>query len=332
MLVRRRLAIRHIALTCALALMAGITPAAAQKWPSRFVTLIVPFGPGSGTDIVSRIITARASELLGQQIVVENVGGAGGVIGVSRVAKAAPDGYQIVLGAVDTFAQMQSTIKNPPYNPLTDFTPVGLAVEQPLLLVVRNGIPVENLKEFASYLKANHAKMQFGSAGVGGAPHLACFQLTAVIGVNVTHVPYRTSAPALQDMIAGNLDFYCPLAVGAMRLVENKSLKALAVLTRERSPLVPDMPTAAEQGFDAVDGYYWMGFFLPKDAPEAIVKTLNEAIGGALDTPSVQARLREVATTVVAKERRSPAYLRKFVESEIAKWAALVKASGVEPQ
>jgi tripartite-type tricarboxylate transporter receptor subunit TctC len=264
--------------------------------------------------------------------VVENVGGAGGIIGVSRVAKAAPDGYQVVLGAVDTFAQSQSTLKNPPYNPLADFVPVGLAVEQPLVLVVRKNLPVENLKDFATYLKANHAKMQFGSAGVGGAPHLACFQLTSVIGVNVTHVPYRTSAPALQDMVAGNLDFYCPLAVGAMRLIENKSLKALAILTRERSPLMPDMPTAAEQGFDAVDGYYWMGFFLPKGTPEPIITTLNQAIGAALDTPSVQARLREVATTVVAKDRRSPAYLRKYVESEIAKWAAIVKASGVEPQ
>ncbi len=328
----RPLAIVDYTLAFLLALAFGTTPAAAQKWPTRFVTLVVPFGPGSGTDIVSRIIASRASEVLGQQIVVENVGGAGGIIGVSRVAKAAPDGYQIVLGAVDTFAQSQSTLKNPPYNPLTDFTPVALAVEQPLVLVVRKDMPVENLKEFAAYLKVNHAKMQFGSAGVGGAPHLACFQLTSVIGVNVTHVPYRTSAPALQDMIAGNLDFYCPLAVGAMRLIENKLLKALAILTRERSSLMPDMPTAAEQGFDAVDGYYWMGFFLPKDTPQPIVATLNEAISAALDTPSVQTRLREVATTAVPKERRSPAYLHKFVESEIAKWATIVKASGVEPQ
>jgi tripartite-type tricarboxylate transporter receptor subunit TctC len=316
---------------CLMAL-ACVAPAAAQTWPTRFMTLVVPFGPGSGTDIVSRIITARVSEVLGQQVVVENVGGAGGIIGVSRAAKAAPDGYQMVLGAVDTFAQSQSTLKSPPYNPITDFTPVGLAVEQPLVLTVRKDLPVANLKEFSTYVKANQAKMQFGSAGVGGAPHLACFQITSVIGATVTHVPYRSSAPALQDMIAGNLDFYCPLAVGAMRLIENGSLKALAILTRDRSPLMPDMPTAAEQGFDGVDGYYWMGFFFPKGTPEPIVATLNAAINAALDTPSVQARLREVATTAVARERRSPAYLQKYVESEIAKWAAIVKASGVTPQ
>lgn len=329
--MRRLPYIRQMSFACLMAL-ACVAPAAAQTWPTRFMTLVVPFGPGSGTDIVSRIITARVSEVLGQQVVVENVGGAGGIIGVSRAAKAAPDGYQMVLGAVDTFAQSQSTLKSPPYNPITDFTPVGLAVEQPLVLTVRKDLPVANLKEFSTYVKANQAKMQFGSAGVGGAPHLACFQITSVIGATVTHVPYRSSAPALQDMIAGNLDFYCPLAVGAMRLIENGSLKALAILTRDRSPLMPDMPTAAEQGFDGVDGYYWMGFFFPKGTPEPIVATLNAAINAALDTPSVQARLREVATTAVARERRSPAYLQKYVESEIAKWAAIVKASGVTPQ
>lgn len=328
----RFLTVRNAGLACLIALAWSAAPAAAQKWPTRFVTLVVPFGPGSGTDIVARIIAARASEVLGQQIVVENIGGAGGMIGVSRVAKAAPDGYQLVLGAVDTFAQSQSIHKSTPYNPVTDFTPVGLAVEQPLVLTVKNELPVSNLKEFAAYMKANHAKMQFGSAGVGGAPHLACSQIANAVEVTVTHVPYRSSAPALQDLIAGNLDFYCPLAVGAMRMIENKSLKALAILTQERSPLMPDLPTAKEQGFADIDGYYWMGFFFPKGTPDSIVTTLNAAINEALDTPSVQARLRDVATTVVPPERRSPDYLRKYVESEIKKWAATVKASGITPQ
>jgi len=324
-----------IASLAALALGAGASTAQtsnAQSWPSRFVTLVVPFGPGSGSDIVARIIAARVSEVLGQQVVVENLGGAGGTIAVSRVAKAAPDGYQMVLGAVDTFAQSQSLFKTPPYNAVADFTPVALAVEQPIVLTVRNTLPVNNLKEFVAYVKENQSKMTFGSAGVGAAPHLACSQLTAAIGATVTHVPYRGSAPAMQDMIAGNLDYYCPLAVGAIPLIDNKQLKVLAILTPERSPLLPELPTAREQGVDAIDGYYWMGFFFPKGVPEPIVTKLNAALSAALDTPAVQARLREVATTVVANDRRSAAYLQKYVESEITKWAAAMKASGVAPQ
>jgi tripartite-type tricarboxylate transporter receptor subunit TctC len=328
----------------ALALLAGLATvlasvqtssaqtSSAQNWPSRFVTLVVPFGPGSATDIAARILAPRLSELLGQQVVIEDIGGAGGTIGVSRVAKALPDGYQVVLGAVDTFAQSQSLFKNPPYNSVADFIPVALAMEQPLLLTVKQDLPVNNLREFAAYVRTNQARMQFGSSGVGSAPHLACFQLTAAIGASVTHVPYRASAPALQDLIAGRLDFYCPIAVAAIPQIGNKALKALAILTRERSALLPDLATAKEQGFDGVDGYYWMGFFFPKGTPDPIVKTLNAAIDGTLDSEVVQARLRDLGTTVVARERRSADYLRQFLDSEIAKWAATMKASGVTPQ
>jgi tripartite-type tricarboxylate transporter receptor subunit TctC len=292
----------------------------------------VPFGAGSATDIVARIIVPRVSEVLGQQVVVENVGGAGGAIGATRAAKASPDGYQMVLGAVDTFAQSQSLHKTPPYNSITDFTPIALAVEQPLLLTVKKNLPVENLKEFVTYMKANQAKMQFGSSGVGSAVHLACFRITSAVGATVTHVTYRGSAQALQDLIAGHLDFYCPIATAAMAPVENGSLKAIAILTQERSSLLPNLPTAKEQGFDGLDGYYWMGFFAPKGTPEPIVKKLNAAINAALDTPEVQARLRDLTTTVVAPERRSSAYLQKFLESEITKWADTIKASGIAPQ
>ena len=323
---------RNAALAFLVVLAWSTVPGAAQDWPTRFVTLIVPFGPGSASDIVARILVAPISEALGQQVVVENIGGAGGNIGVSRAAKAAPDGYVMVLGAVDTFAQGPSLFKTPPYNPVTDFTPAGLAVEQPLVLTVKKNLPVDNLKEFATYLKANHAKMQFASSGVGSAVHLACSQINHAVGVTVTHVPYRSSAPALQDLIAGHLDFYCPLAVAAIPLIKNQSLKALAILTQERSPLLPDLPTAKEQGFEGMDGYYWMGFFFPKGTADPIVQKLNKAINVALDTPPVQARLRELATTVVARDRRSPAYLQKYVESEIAKWAATIKASGITPQ
>jgi tripartite-type tricarboxylate transporter receptor subunit TctC len=330
--LRRLLHIRNACVLCATALILGIAAAAGQSWPTRFVTLIVPFGAGSGTDVVARIIGAQLSEVLGKQVVVENVAGAGGTLGVSRVAKAPPDGYQMVIGAVDTFAQSQYLFKNPPYNSTTDFEPVALAVEQPLVLIVRKNLPVESLQEFAAYLKANQDKMRFGSAGVGAAPYLACAMLTSAIGATATHVPYRSAPPALQDMISGDIDYYCPLAISAIRLIENKSVKVLAVLTRERSPVFPDLPTAREQGVDVTDGYYWNGFFVPKGTPEPIVAALNGAIRAALDNPAVQTRIRDVSAAVVAPERRSSAYFRDYLASEIPKWAVIMKASGVAQQ
>lgn len=323
---------RRILAAGLLALAWNAAPAAAETWPSRAITVVVPFGAGSGTDLFARVVGARMSEVLHQPVVIENVGGAGGLIGATKVAKAAPDGYQIVIGGIDTFAQSQSLRKDPPYNSVKDFEPIALAVEQPLVLIARNSLPASNVKEFADYTKANHAKMQFGSAGVGTAPHLVCFQLASSMGVTVTHVPYRGSAPAMQDLIAGNLDFYCALAAAAKPLISSNSVKALAVLTPERSPLLPAVPTAKEQGFDLTDGFYWMGFFAPKGTPQPIVAKLNAAIIAALDTPSVQTRLAEFATTVVAPERRSPAYLEKFLASEIAHWAPIIKASGITPQ
>ena len=329
--------IRNATLAGLLTLAASLTVAAAQTWssqtwPNHVITLIVPFGPGSGSDTVARIVTGRVGEILGQPIIIENVGGAGGTIGVTRAAKAAPDGYQVVLGAVDTFAQSQSLFKVPPYDSVADFTPVALAVEQPLIVITRTGIPAKNLREFARYAKVNQEKMQFGSTGVGSGPYLACVMLNGAMGVKITAVPYRSSAPAFTDMLAGTLDYYCPLAVGAIPFIGGKQVNALAILTAERSPLMPDLPTAKEQGFDVVDGYYWMGFFLPTGAPEPIVSKLNAAINAALNDETVQARLRDVATSVVAPQRRSAAYLQQFLAGEITKWRATMAASGVTPQ
>ena len=324
---------RAVSLVCLLALGAGIATAAAQSWPSRYVTLVVPFGAGSASDTVARILAARLSDVLGQQMIVENVVGGGGMVGVSRVAKAAADGYQVVLGAVDTFAQSQFLFKIPAFNPATDFAPAGLAVEQSLVLVARKDLPVNNVREFVAYVKANQSKMTFGSAGVGAGPYLACAMVTAAIGATaVTHVPYRSSAPALQDLVAGTIDYYCPISVAAMPLIAANSAKVLAVLTRERSPLFPDLPTAAEQGLDVVDGYYWMGLFLPKGTPEPVVATLNKAIDSTLETPAVQARLKDIATSPVPAEKRSTAHLQKYIETEIVKWTGIMRAAGVPQQ
>lgn len=325
-----RAAIRNGSLACVLAFGAG--PIAAQSWPTHPITLTVPFGPGSGSDTVARIIAGRVSEIVGQPMIVEDIGGAGGTIGVGHAAKAATDGYQVVLGAVDTFAQSQSLFKTLPYDSVADFTPVALAVEQPLILITRTGIAAKDLPAFANYAKANQEHMQFGSTGLGSGPYLACAMLNAAMGVKVTAVPYRSSAPAFTDMLAGNLDYYCPLAVGAIPFINNKQVNALAILTAQRSPLMLAVPTAREQGFDVANGYYWMGFFVPKGTPEPVVTSLASAVSAALDTPSVQDRLREVATTVVAPEHRTPAYLRDFLADEIKKWRGIMAASGVTPQ
>src|SRR5437763_13773394 len=206
----------RISIIGAVMLAAAIVPAAAQDWPTRPLTMVVPFAAGSASDTVARILGARLSEILGQQVIIENVAGAGGMTGVARVAKAAPDGYQFVLGGIDTFAQNQTLYKKPLYNSSTDFASVALMVEQPLVLVARNDLPAGNLEEFIAYAKANQDKMQYGSAGVGSGSHLACAQLNAAIGVDITHVPYRGSPPAMQDLIAGRIDYFCALAAAAM--------------------------------------------------------------------------------------------------------------------
>jgi tripartite-type tricarboxylate transporter receptor subunit TctC len=313
-----------------LAFAAAAAPAFADDWPSRAVTLVVPFGAGSGTDIIARLVANKASEYLGKPIIVEDLGGAGGTIAVSRVAKAAPDGYQFIIGAVDTFAQSQYLFDNPPADTMKDFEPVALAVDQPLVFLVRKGLPVSNLKEFADYLKVHQKDVKFGSAGIGAAPYLACATITRIIGAEATHVAYRAAAPALQDMLRGDIDYYCPLAVSAVPFMKQEQLKTLAVLTPQRSPVFPDLPTAREQGIDFTDGYYWNAFFVPKGTPADVVKKLNSAISRALDDQNVQDRLKDLAGTAVPAERRSPEYLRKYLGEEITKWSKIMQELKVE--
>jgi len=304
-------------------------PAAAQTWPTRPVTMVVTYAAGGTNDIIARIIGARLSEILRQQIVIENVGGAGGMTGAARVAKAPPDGYQFVLGNVGTHAQNQTLYKHPLYNAATDFAPVGLLVDLPMVMVSRTNLPANNLPEFIAYAKANQATMQYGSAGTGAPTHLSCALLNAAIGVNITHIPYRGSAPALQDMIAGRIDYHCLNAAAAIPHLEGKTAKAITMLTKTRSPTFPTIATAHEQGLKDFVAENWLAFFLPKGTPAAIVQRLNEASVAAITTPAVVARLKENGADVVAPERRSPEFLQKFVESEIEKWAGPIRAAGL---
>ncbi len=311
------------------ALLHGVAGAGAQAWPTRPVTMVVPFAPGGSVDVMGRILSARLAEVLGQQVIVENIGGAGGMLGSARVAKATPDGYEFVLGIAGTHAQNQTLYKNPLYNAATDFAPVVLVAEQPTVLVTRNDLPPDTLPQFIAYAKANQAKMQFGSAGAGSANHLACVLLDAAIGVNVTHVPFRGGGPAMQELLGGRIDYMCNIVTNALPQIEAKSVKPIALLATARSPTLPAVASAQEQGLPNFDASTWYAVFLPKGTPAPIVAALHDAIVATMNTPSVQARLKDIGADLVAPERRSSDYLAKFVVSEIARWAGPIKASGV---
>jgi tripartite-type tricarboxylate transporter receptor subunit TctC len=300
-----------------------------QTWPTRPVTMVVPFAAGSASDTVGRILAAHLSDVLGQQVVVENIGGAGGMTGTARVANATPDGYQFVLGSVDTFAMNQSLYRKMPYDAAADFVPVGLVIEQPILLIARNDLPAKNVPEFIAYAKVNQAKMQYASAGVGSGSHLTCARMNAAMGIDTIHVPYRGSAQGMQDLMAGRIDYFCALGAAAMAPIEGKTAKAIAILSRERSPLFPNLASAHEQGLTNFESYFWSGFFLPKATPPEIVQRLLKATAQTLDMPTTQEQLRHAGVTVVAGDRRAPDYLKTFVVSEVAQWAAIIKASGV---
>jgi tripartite-type tricarboxylate transporter receptor subunit TctC len=320
--------LKRIAAACA-GLFALTGSAAAQDWPTRPVTMVIPFAAGGPTDVLGRVVAARLTEILGQQVVVENVGGAGGMTGSKRVADAQPDGYNFVLGTVGTHAQNQSLYKKPAYHADTDFTPVALIAEVPIALIVRKDLPAKDFKEFVAYAKANQTKMQYGSAGAGSATHLGCVLLNHVIGTDITHVPYRGTGPAMQDLQGGRIDFLCEIISTAKPQIDGGTVRALAILTKERSPALPDVPTAAEQGTPNLEAYTWNAIFLPKNTPPAIVNKLNGAIVQTIKTPAVRERLQSLGAKVVSEENATPQYLANLVKSEIEKWAGPIKASGV---
>ena len=310
------------------ALLMGSGAASTADYPTRAVTMVIPFAAGGPTDVLGRVMAARMGELLGQTVIVENVGGAGGMTGSKRAADAAPDGYTILLGTVGTHAQGQTLYKKPLYNAVTDFTPVGLIAEVPIVLIARKDLPANDFKEFVAYAKANQTKMQFGSAGAGSATHLGCVLLNYTIGVDITHVPYRGTGPAMQDLQAGRIDYLCEIITTAKPQIDGGTVKGLAILNKQRSPAEPNLATATEQG-TPVEAYTWNAIFLPKNTPEAIVNKLNAAMLEAMKTPGVRDKLAGLGAQIVSDDRASPQYLGPFVKSEIEKWAAPIKASGV---
>jgi tripartite-type tricarboxylate transporter receptor subunit TctC len=294
--------------------------------------MVVPFAAGGPVDVLGRILAQHLGEVAGKQVVVENVTGAGGMSGSLRVAQGEADGHLFVLGSIGTHALNQTLYKKPLYNAATDFAPVALVADVPLVLITRKDFPADDLPSFVAYAKANHSKMQYGSGGTGTSAHIGCVLLNQAMGVDVTHIPYRGGGPAMGDLLAGRIDYLCNIASTAVPVIENKSVKALATLSRERTPVLPDLATAHEQGLRNFDAYTWNAVFLPKAAPAAIVGKLNAALVQVMNRPAFQDRLQKLGLMVVAPERRSPDYLRQFVESEIDKWAAPIKASGAREE
>jgi tripartite-type tricarboxylate transporter receptor subunit TctC len=304
-------------------------PASAQDWPSRPMTLVVPFAAGGSSDAIARIVADGISNQLHQPVIVEDVTGAGGLTGTNRVAKAAPDGYQFVIGNVGTFALSQWLYKKPLYDAVTDFAPVTLLTDESLVLVARADFPADNLRDFMAYAKANQEKLRLASSGVGGSNHLSCLLLNSAIGIEVSHIPYRNVVQTIQDLMAGRVDYECLSLPVALPQIAAKAIKPIAILSKRRSPALPELASAHEQGLTDFDIPSWYALFLPAGTPPAIVEKLNRATTVALDNPAVRRRLERIGGDVVAPDRRSPEYLARFVAAQVKKWEEPIKASGL---
>lgn len=311
--------------------LCAVTPlsATAQDWPTRSLTIVVPFAAGGAADGTARVLAGGLSQVLGQNVIVENFTGAGSTIGATRVAKGPADGYQLLLGSTGTYAHSQALYKHPPYDTMKDFAPVALISRQALVLAVRKDLPADDLQTFIAYAKANQAKMQYGSAGAGSGIHLACALFNAAIGVHVTHVPYRGGAPALQDLIGGRIDYLCLTDLTARAQIEGGTIKAITALGPTRSPHLPELASAREQGLADFDVGIWYALAAPKAVPAAIVRKLHAATVAAMELPIVQTQTHKMGADLVPSDERSSQYLQTFLESEIAKWGKTIKASGI---
>jgi tripartite-type tricarboxylate transporter receptor subunit TctC len=309
--------------------LVGAAAALGQDWPSRSITLIVPYAAGGPVDTVARIMGSRLSEVLGQQIVVENVGGAGGMIGASRVAKAEPDGYTVLMGGSAVLAINQAIYKKPLVDGATDFAPVALFADSARVLIARKDFPASTLAEFNAYAKANDSKLQYGSAGHGSGSHVCAALLNSVNGTQIAHVAYRGTAQAMQDLVGGRLDFICEQISTAVSHIESGTVKAIAILGPDRVAVLPHLATAKEQGLADLDCNSWAALVLPKSTSDAIVARLARAVNEAAETPSMRRRMEEVGVAIPPAERRTPEYLAKYIPSEIARWGAVIRSAKI---
>jgi len=302
-------------------------PAAAQPYPSKPVKLVVPFPPGGSLDNAARLIAQKLTETWGQSVVVENKPGAGGNIGADMVAKSPPDGYTILLGALSTHAVNPSLYKTMPYDAAKDFAPITLVAITPNVLVVNASSPVQTVKEFFAYTKANPGKLSFGSGSIGSGGHLAGELYKVETGTDSVHVPFKGGAPATQALLAGDTQFMFDNLANAMAQVKGGKLRALAVTTAKRSPLAPDLPTMAEAGLPGFDISTWFGLFAPAGTPKDIVAKWNADVTRILNSPDVRARF---IADGAEPSPSSPEQFSQFIAAELTKYARIVKASGAK--
>jgi tripartite-type tricarboxylate transporter receptor subunit TctC len=300
------------------------TPAHARDYPSHSITVIVPFPAGGPSDVVARIVAEHMGHTLGQTLVIENVGGAGGTIGSARVATAAPDGYTLLAGSMGSHVAAPVLTPSIKYDPARDFIPIGPTAHSPALIVARKDFPAKNLKEFVSLLQHGGASLKQAHGGVGSSSHMACLLFTSAINAKPTLVAYRGTGPAMNDLIGGHVDFFCEQSVSVAGQVKSGAIKAYAVSAEKRLASLPDVPTAKEAGVDYLMSI-WAGIFAPAGTPEPIIGRLADALDKALDDASVQKRINDLGGSIPAKSERSPAAFDKYVKGEIARWAPILK-------
>jgi tripartite-type tricarboxylate transporter receptor subunit TctC len=298
-------------------------------YPERPVTVVVPFAAGGATDVIARIYADHMSRTLGQQLVIENVTGAGGTIAATRVARAAPDGYTLLMGNLGTQAASVGLYPNLAYDPRADFSPIMNAAATPMLVAAKKDFPAKDFREFVAYVKANAGKLNYGTGGVGATSHLTCLFLDTLLDVKVQHVPFRGSGPALNALIAGQIDYVCDQTVGIVPQVQAGEVKGLVVAVKSRIPVIPDVPTAEEQGLPQFQAAGWNALFAPKGTPPEIVEKLNAAARAALKDESVRKRLLELGAELPDEAGQTPQALAELVRTEIDKWVPVIRKAGV---
>jgi tripartite-type tricarboxylate transporter receptor subunit TctC len=317
------------ALTGLLAFAAIAAPSQAQNYPTRPITLIVPFAAGGPTDIIARIVADHMSKTLGQQLVIENVVGAGGTTGSTRAMRAAPDGYTIEMGHMGTHSASVALYPKLAYHPIKNFEPIGLAAGTPVLIVAKKDFPAKNLKEFVAYVKANADKVNAAHAGIGSVSFTSCLLLNSVLGVKPTAIPFQGTGPALNALLGGQVDYMCDQIVNLVPQIQGKNIVAFGIGTPERNPSLPDVPTTKEAGLPEFQVSAWNALFAPKGTPKEVLDKLSDALSKALDDEGVRKRLLDLGSDIPGPDRRGQAALTKLVESEIARWTPVIQASGI---
>ena len=319
---------KFVGLAAALALWAG--SASAQQYPTRPITVIVPFAAGGPTDVIARIVGESMSRTLGQQLVIENVAGAGGTTGITRGKESAPDGYTIMMGHMGTHGAAPALYPNIKYDPTKDFEPIGMAAGTPILIVSRKDFPAKDLKEFVARLKADQDKLNEAHAGLGSVSHTTCTMLNVQVGTKPTLVPYTGTGPVINDMIAGKVDYACDQIVNLVEQIKAGTIRAYAIATPTRSPALPDVPTTIEAGLPEYQVSAWNALFAPKGTPKAIVDKLNDALVKALEDPNSKKRLLDLGGVLPEGEERTGAWLGKFVAAEVDRWGKTISASNAK--